>query len=198
MISSENKSWWLQNRAGYTLICLAAVTIAYINSFWGTFQLDDYNAIVFNPAVQSWPAFAREYFHGIRPLLKLTYLANWLGPAGTFGFHVVNLGVHLINTLLVFHLTVIFLRNFEEDTPGQARYPIAFLTALLFGLHPIQTEAITYITGRSAALMTLFYLGSIAAYGHGSREGKRIWLFIVSPLLFILGMATKEAAITLP
>jgi protein O-mannosyl-transferase len=198
VISSEDKLWWAKSRAGYTIICLFAVTIAYINSFWGVFQLDDYNVIVFNPAVHSWSGFLKEYFHGIRPLLKLTYLLNWSGPAGIFGFHVVNLGIHLVNTLLVFYLTARFLKDRDAKIPEAPVYPIAFFTAILFGLHPVQTEAVTYISGRSASLMTLFYLGSLAAYAEGSREGNKVLLYLVSPLMFILGMATKEMAVTLP
>lgn len=185
-------------RAGYALIPLGAALIVYINSFRGVFQLDDYNVIVFNSAVHSWTAFWEQSFPGIRPLLKLTYTLNWTSSAGVFGFHVFNLAIHLINTLLVYNLTVSFMRGLRPGLEERMQYPAALLSAFLFALHPIQTEAVTYISGRSASLMTMFCLGSVAAYVKGSAEGKKIWLYCLSPLLFLCGIATKEYAATLP
>ncbi len=185
-------------RTRYALVPLVAVALAYLNSFQGVFQLDDYNVIVFNPAVHSWSAFGQDWFHGIRPLLKLTYTLNWTSPAGTFGFHAFNLAVHLTNTLLVFNLTAYFFREGREALPARTLYMTACLTALIFGLHPIQTEAVTYISGRSASLMSMFYLGSLAAYVKGTRERRPVCLYLLSPLLFLLAVATKETGITLP
>jgi protein O-mannosyl-transferase len=153
---------------------------------------------VFNSAVHSWAAFWKQFLPGIRPLLKLTYTLNWTSPAGTFGFHVFNLAVHLISTLLVYNLSVSFIKESRTGLPETSIYPAALLAALMFALHPIQTEAVTYISGRSASMMTLLCLGSIAAYVKGSREGKKLWLYVLSPLLFLMAIATKEYAITLP
>ena len=181
----------------YLLAPLCAVVAAYLNSFTGVFQLDDYNVIVFNPAVHSWPAFWQDCFHGIRPFLKLTYTLNWTSHAGIYGFHAFNLVVHIVSTMLVFFLTVRFFEN-SSGGPSKQVYPVAAITALLFGLHPIQTEAVTYISGRSASLMTMFYLGSLLAYVKGTREKRKAFLYLLSPFLLILGVATKEVAITLP
>lgn len=185
-------------RAGYVLAPLAAVFLAYLNSFWGVFQLDDYNVIVFSPSVHTWSALWQDCFRGIRPFLKLTYTLNWTSPTGVFSFHAFNLVVHLANVFLVFSLTVSFLGDRPGTLPEKAIYPAACLAALLFGLHPIETEAVTYITGRSASLMTAFYLGSLAAYVGGSREKRPIRLYVLSPLLFLLAVASKETGITLP
>lgn len=186
------------SRAGYALIPLGAALIVYINSFRGVFQLDDYNVIVFNSAVHSWSACWKHLFPGIRPLLKLTYTLNWTSPAGVFGFHVFNLAIHLINILLVYNLTVSFIKKCRSGLPENALYPAALLTSLLFALHPIQTEAVTYISGRSASMMTMFYLGSIAAYVRGTRQENKLWLYCISPFMFLMGVATKEYAVTLP
>ena len=198
VVSSEDRGWPDLSRAGYALIPLSAALIVYLNSFWGTFQLDDYNVIVFNSSVHSWSAFGKQFFPSIRPLLKLTYTLNWTSSAGVFGFHVFNLAFHLINILLVYNLTVSFMRESGSGFPENRVYPVALLTAVLFAVHPIHTEAVTYISGRSASMMTMFYLGSLAAYVKGTREEKKTWLYCVSPLLFLLGVATKEYAITLP
>jgi protein O-mannosyl-transferase len=198
VVSSEDNRSPDPGRTWYVFIPLGAALIVYINSFRGAFQLDDYNVIVFNSAVHSWSAFGKQFFPGIRPLLKLTYALNWTSSAGVFGFHVFNLAIHLITTLLVYNLTVSFVKECRTGLPQNALYPAAILTAVLFALHPVQTEAVTYISGRSASMMTMFCLGSLAAYVKGSREGKKTWLYFLSPLLFLMGAATKEYAITLP
>jgi tetratricopeptide (TPR) repeat protein len=62
-------------------------------------------------------------------------------------------------------------------------------------MHPVQTESVTYISGRSTSLMAFFYLGSILVY---ISFKKKIWLYFVSPLLFVMAMLVKETAVTLP
>lgn len=175
----------------------AAVAAAYLNSFWGVFQFDDYNIIVYNPVVHSLSAWLADLGRGIRPLLKLTYTLNWVSGPGEFGFHLFNLGVHLGNTLLVYLLAHLLIAGYGGRATRNASVTAA-LAALLFGLHPAQTEAVTYISGRSGSLMTLFYLGGMAAYALGRLQRSRLLLYVVSPLLFCLALATKEVAVTFP
>jgi tetratricopeptide (TPR) repeat protein len=172
----------------------AVVTLAYLGSFAGSFQFDDFNVIVANPTVHSLGAWLADLGHGIRPALKLTYALNWtLGPSEA-GFHAVNLAVHVTNTLLVFFLARLLARRSAPAAESGA----AVVAALLFGLHPAQTEAVTYISGRSASLMAMFYLGGLCAYAAGT-EARRPWLlYAVSPALFCLAVATKEVAVTFP
>lgn len=181
------------------LLCVA-VLLAYLNSLHGAFQFDDFNVIVDNPVVHSLEAWRADLGRGIRPLLKLTYTINWLlGGGQPLGFHVVNLAVHLANTLLVYALARLLLDR--TGPAGVDRSAAAFVAALLFGLHPVQTEAVTYVSGRSSSLMALFYLGGLTAYVAASQgSGQRAWLmrYLLSPLLFGLALATKETAITFP
>jgi hypothetical protein len=179
----------------------AAVAAVYLNSFQGVFQFDDYRAIVFNPVVHSLSAWLDDLGGGIRPLLKLTYVMNWILGPGEFGFHLFNLAVHIGNTLLVYALTRLLIQGDGPEGRGpQARQvpAAAVLAALLFGLHPAQTEAVTYISGRSLSLMTFFYLGGIAAYAAGSLRRQPVLLYFVSPALFCLALATKEVAVSFP
>jgi hypothetical protein len=62
----------------------------------------------------------------------------------------------------------------------------------------VQTEAVTYISGRSSSLMACFYLGSLLAYAHGRASGSRVWRQAISGGLFILAFLAKETAVTLP
>jgi len=81
--------------------------------------------------------------------------------------------------------------------PSVSRFAAA-APALLFAVHPVQTEAVTYISGRSVSLMAFFYLGSLLAYLRGRERGSRFLLYLASPTLFLLAAATKEVALTLP
>ena len=158
----------------------AAVALAYLNSFAGVFQFDDFKVIVANPAVHSLAAWRDDLAGGIRPLLKLSYALNWMAGPGEAGFHAFNLAVHVVNTMMVLWL----VGRLTNDRAA------AVVAALLFGLHPAQTEAVTYVSGRSASLMAAFYLGGLCAYAAGHR--------IFSVALFALAMMVKEVAITFP
>ena len=178
-------------------LLVAAVAIAYLNAFAGVFQFDDFKVIVGEPTVHSLAAWLADLGNGIRPLLKLTYALNWtLGP-GEAGFHAFNLAVHLVNTMLVYALAQRLSERHGLDAGRDARVA-AVVAALLFGLHPAHTEAVTYISGRSSSLMTAFYLGGLLAYAAGSARGRGWLLYGVSPALFAMAIATKEAAVSFP
>jgi protein O-mannosyl-transferase len=114
----------------------------------------------------------------VRPLLKASYTLNWtLGG----GFHLLNIALHAMNAALLFFV--------GEALFGNRR--AAFVAALLFALHPAATEAVTYVSGRSSSLMALFYLGALYAYLRGAH-------WSISALLFVLAVATRETAVTLP
>ena len=180
---------------GVFCILTLAVLLSYANSLTGVFQFDDYNVIVNYSTVHSWSAWYADLGRGLRPLLKLSYTLNWVSGMDVLGFHLLNIGVHIGTCLLVYFIT---LRLFINQ-PGETRsHTVALLTALLFAVHPANTEAVTYISGRSMSLMTLFYLAALLAYIKGVERQKSLWLYAISPLLFVLAVAAKETAITLP
>jgi len=159
------------------VVALAAM-LAHIPSLWAVFQFDDYNVIVNYPTVHSWEALFERASAGVRPLLKASYTLNWtLGG----GFQLFNIAVHAINASMLYLIGKSLFRH------GGA----ALVAALLFALHPAQTEAVTYITGRSSSLMATFYLAAILAYLRGAH-------WTVSSLLFVLALAVRETAVTLP
>jgi protein O-mannosyl-transferase len=179
---------------GKALILVLAVSIVYVNSFSGVFQFDDYKMIVNYARAHSAASWLYYFSHHIRPLLKLSYTFNWISGSGLFGFHLVNLAIHIINTILVYFISLKFLCR----TGNKSLVNVAFLSALLFGLHPIQTEAVTYICGRSVSLMSMFYLGSMLAYIKGTETNKSFLTYLLSPVLFMLAVLTRETALTLP
>lgn len=180
------------------IILVSATTLVYLNSFRGTFQFDDFNVIVFNPVVHSWSAWWGDAYHGgIRSFLKFTWTLNWTSGMGLFGFHLFNLGIHTVNTILVYALSQKIM-EVQQNIPDTLKTYVPLIAALFFTVHPIQTEAVTYISGRSASLITLFYMGSFLAYVHGRDIDHPIFMYVLSPVLFIFAVITKEVAVTLP
>jgi hypothetical protein len=118
----------------YALIA-AAVALAYANALTARFQFDDWNVIVDQPKVHSIAAWWGS-MPGIRPLLKLSYALNYTISPSPILFHFENVGIHAANACLIFALLA------KRTTRA-----IALTTALIFALHPVQTEAVTYVTG---------------------------------------------------
>ncbi|MCX5831730.1 MAG: tetratricopeptide repeat protein [Deltaproteobacteria bacterium] len=188
----------MTNKIAHPLLLISALTMAHINSLPGTFQFDDYNVIVNNSLVHSWSAWLADLPHGIRPFLKLTYTFNWTMGWGAFGFHLFNLAVHAGNTLLVYAIAGRILREQTAALSKPGTQMAAFLAALLFAVHPVQTEAVTYICGRSTSLMAFFYLAGFYAYQCGVEENRGVLIYLAGPVLFVMAILTKEVAVTLP
>lgn len=170
-------------------LVILAVFAAYLNALlYGSFQFDDFNVIVNNPSVHSLEAWGSGFSNGIRPLLKLTYAANWAASEGPFGFHLFNITVHAASSLLVLKLSEPFM---ERHGVGKG---YALFSALLFALHPVQTEAATYISGRSSSLMAFFLFASLFYYEKG-RDKRPALAYLASPFFCLLAVGVKETAI---
>lgn len=182
-----------------TALLAATVLAVYANTLAAAFQFDDYNVVVFNPAVHGLSAWAADLTTGIRPLLKLSYTLNWLNAAGAaWPFHLFNLAIHLFNSLLVYTLGAALADDLAHDMEPEERQRAALFCALLFALHPVQTEAVSYIAGRSVSLMATLYFGSLLAYRRAVSARCTLCWNLLSLLLFLLALAVKEVAATLP
>lgn len=195
MPHSNMHSLRLETRAPVLLWLSLAVLIGYANSLTGDFQFDDYNVIVNAAQVHTWGGWFTSLGSGIRPLLKFSYTLNWTMGAGVVGFHLMNLLIHVANVFLVYRLAHEFVQQQWQQSHLRT---VPLLAALLFAVHPINTEAVTYICGRSASLMTLFYLGAVLSYVRGRTLHNKIYLYLATPLLFVLALGVKETAVTLP
>lgn len=176
------------------LALVGVLAVIYAGALAGPFQFDDYQVIVDNPQVHSLAAWWQS-LPGIRPLLKLSYALNWAASPSPFGFHLLNLLVHLANAALVSWLATRWLQRL-----GPASLPVhaGLWVAALFALHPAATEAVTYISGRSVSLMTLFWLAAMACFLEGQARAKA-WLSSgLATGLFALALAVRETAATLP
>jgi hypothetical protein len=138
----------------------------------------------------------------LQPLRPLTHFSYALTHA-FFGFskpafHLTNLVIHLLNTLLVFGIGVRLARQWLPDLDPSH---FAFTAAAIHAVHPLYTEAVTYISGRSSSLCALFYFSCLFFVMCGLEGSdamrKRLW-FLAASLSGILALAAKEEAITLP
>ncbi|MDH4225530.1 MAG: hypothetical protein OEW12_07780, partial [Deltaproteobacteria bacterium] len=177
----------------------AAAGLAYADSFWGVVQFDDHPSFLDFPPAASWAAWW-DSLPAIRPLLKASYVFNNTSGWGVAGFHLVNLALHLANSLLVYGLLTRLVHPARRGLPTGPSIPpapvpaaIPLVTALVFALHPAQTEAVTYLSGRSVSLMAFFYLSSMMFYSRGTPWGRGLSLGA-----FGLALLVKETAVTLP
>ncbi len=182
--------------AGLAAAAIVAATVAaYATGVGASFQFDDWNVVVSDPRVQSLPAWWAS-MPGIRPLLKATYALNHASGLGVVGFRAFNVAVHAGCALLVGVLLLRLARRHDLDE-GRAR--LASLSgALVFALHPVQTEAVTYVCGRSTSLAALLSLGSVVAWIEGRERGRRLLSIAVSPILLALALGVKETAAVVP
>jgi hypothetical protein len=125
-----------------------------------------------------------------------------LGQYNPQGYHIYNLTVHFLATGLVWALAGVLLR-ITKYLPSEDRFTqeIPFIIAVLFLVHPCQTQAVSYISQRFESMATVFYLGTIYCYLSARvsiDKTRRAILFGLSGLFTILGILTKEVVITVP
>lgn len=172
---------------------LAATALAYFNALGAGFQFDDFNVIVDNPAVHGLAAWWAQV-DSMRPLLKLGYALNWSSDQGAFGFHLVNLLLHLTNIALVWRLSTYFPR--PPEWPAERSDLARLIQTALFALHPIQSEAVTYVSGRSMSQMAMFTLAGLLLWLHADKpQSIRRALAL---LCFFAAALSKEVALIAP
>jgi len=192
--------------AAAALILVAAGVLAYSNSFRGAFVFDDIRAIVNNPHIRQvlplsrslsgpWDSAVRD-----RPVVSFTLALNYaLGGLEPRGYHLFNLAVHLLAGLTLFG---IFRRTFENSrfSPAFNRSAtgLGFAAALIWLLHPLQTESVTYVIQRSESLAGLFYLLTLYSFIRAAGSRHRPAWYGSSVIFCGLGMGTKAMMITAP
>jgi protein O-mannosyl-transferase len=176
------------------------VLVAYSNTFHASFHFDDNPAIVDNYAVKVVSGENIIHLLSInRPVVNLSLMLNYsLSGLNPVGWHIFNIGCHIANSFLVYLLILWTLQTpaLEKRYAGRTRW-MALFGALLFGVHPIQTESVTYIISRTELLATLFYLGAFLLFIQGARKKNFAW-FIGAACSAFLSAGSKEWAVTLP
>jgi len=197
----------------FVFLCLAVVTILiYSNSFHASFHLDD-QEIIDNPNLHPKNLTISELkksFYAApigkdtlyRPAAYLTFALNYYwGGLEVFGYHMVNLCIHLISALFLYLFIYLTLRLPSlEERYGKDAYHIALLTSALWATHPVQTQAVTYILQRMASMAAMFYVMSLYFYAKG-RLGvgsKKLFYFALCSMSAILAFCSKENTAMLP
>jgi Flp pilus assembly protein TadD len=183
------------------LLIVVAGIAAYANSFAGCFLFDDEHAIVNSLAVrQVWP-FPGAPLPGPRSLVTWTLALSYaLGGLNTWGYHAFNLAVHLLAGLTLYGLVLgtLSLPAFLVRYGSQARW-LALAVALIWVVHPLQTESVTYIVQRAEAMTGLFYLLVLFCVLHAAQSGRLRWWWYAGCLACCgLGMLCKEVMCTAP
>lgn len=171
----------------------------------GTFLFDDAEYVVNNLLITD--SVAALTSNDARQLGYLSFALNYAaGGESPFGYHLVNVIIHVINSLLIVLMTNVFFRLMSggRKLPLWAAYASCF-TGLLFLVHPVHTQAVSYITQRFTSLATLFYLLSICLYlvarerqEKNGLSGLSYGLIAISFVSTAAAMRTKEIAFTIP
>jgi len=186
---------------GAIALLMALSALPFLPGLRAPFFYDDLNTIVMNPAISS-PRYA-DYFHKLdtfsadrarmfRPLVLSSLALNrqWFGDNMT-GWHMTSLAAHLLAVAMVFLLVA--------NLAGSRT--VAFLAALLFGIHPSRVEPVIYISARAEVFASLFCLFSFLLFlkaASAKTRAKEFALGALSLAGFWLGLLSKDIAITLP
>lgn len=200
-------------------LLVLSVVLVYAGSLGGPFVFDDVPAIQENPTLRHPADIGRVLTPpgdeagtvGGRPILNLSLALNYAwGGTAVRGYHTVNVAIHAAAALLLFGVLRRTLKGLRGETgwvkremplpwPESGDLPAAFLSALLWAVHPLQTESVTYVIQRAESLMGFFYLLTLYAFIRFAAPGpsRRIWAALaVAACAF--GMATKEVMVTAP
>jgi len=178
--------------------------LIYSNSFGCSFQFDDKHNIIDNEAIKSLSNLKAMWdINHSRFLAFYSFAINYhFGQLNVWGYHFINMAIHLINAYTVFWITRLLFMSpgLKNHSLAQHATSIALVTALLFVSHPLATGAVTYIVQRMASMVALFYFLSIGLFMKArlTDSSKKYALFAGSIVAAICAIHTKENAYTLP
>jgi tetratricopeptide (TPR) repeat protein len=206
-----------RNIAAFALLFFIIIFI-YSNTFQSSWHLDDYPSIIKNPqlhlTVLSAGSVVKAFFGSrdgglylgknlFRPIACLSLALNWyFGKDDVFSYHIVNIAIHIVTAFILFLTILNLLKTPQLQTKYEgSKYFIGLCTATLWAINPIQTQAVTYIVQRMAALAAMFYLLSIFLYLKGRFNKSltpKVLLYTGCFVSFLLAIGSKENAATLP
>jgi tetratricopeptide (TPR) repeat protein len=196
------------------IVCAGAVLVlailaAFANSLSGPFVYDDKPSIALNPTIRSlWPVWealtppAGGITVSGRPGLNFSFALDYAaGGLAVRGYHLTNLAIHALAALALFGIVrrTLLLPSMRGRLASEsAALPLAFAATLLWSLHPLQTESVTYIVQRAESLMGLFYFLTLYCVIRAlAPDAPRRWIFFAIGAC-ALGMSTKENMVSAP
>jgi tetratricopeptide (TPR) repeat protein len=186
-------------------LIVTAGLIVYSNSLAAPFIFDDTRTILENQQIRRLSPLSvplsppRETPVAGRPLVNLTFALNYAGGAlDPSGYRITNLAIHLLAALVLFGVVrrTLLLPSIDERFRAHATN-LAWAVALIWALHPLQTEAVDYVTQRTESMMGLFYLLTMYCSVR-ALEGRAPRWHVAAVLACAAGMACKESMVTAP
>ena len=189
----------------YSIFLIAALSFTpYLNSLSNDFVWDDTDLVRNNPDIKSFkklpelflspfgnPVQFKENPLFYRPLIFFSYMVDYkLWNTNPAGYHLSNIILHTLSSVLIF---LILLKIFSD-------FNFSLLSSLIFAVHPVHTESVTWISGRTDVLCTLLLLLSFNAYLNCLKSAGKTHSFnsLLSVFYFTLSIFSKETAIVLP
>ncbi len=182
------------------ILVVCAGLYAYHNSLSGPFFFDDLTAIVNNPTIrQLWPPWGalsppvNTPVTG-RPVVNLSLAVNYaLGGLNAWGYHAVNLAIHILAALVLYGVVArTLLCPSLRDRYGEEARWLALAVALVWVVHPLQTESVNYIIQRTELLMALYFLLTLYCVIRGAASSRPGGWYAVAVVSTLLGTASKE------
>lgn len=187
---------WSQTRLAATLgLVILATLFAYAPALRGPFVFDDRYLPFNDPNLQSRPV--QDWLNSNRPLLMFTFWVNYrISELSPFSYHLLNVLLHLLTAVLVYRL----VRHFVErvGTPQTNAQAIALFAAGVFALHPLHTEAVSYVASRSEALSVCLAYAALTLLALAPKKEVSWRRALAIVCLFGAAVATKEHTAALP
>ena len=192
------------------ILLFVVVFLIYSNTFINPFVFDDTQNIYNNPHIRltkiTFDSIKRAGFespNSSRPVANISFSLNYyFHQYNVFGYHLVNMLIHIAAGILLYFFTKITLETIDPLTSyNRSQKWIPFFTALVWLVHPVQTQSVTYIVQRMNSLAAMFYVLTLLLYIK-FRLAEKIWekwAFIGGSIFSgILAVGSKETAVTLP
>jgi protein O-mannosyl-transferase len=177
--------------------------LVYLNALGGPFVLDDHNAIVDNGAIRQLSAIPhvlaqRDTPIAGRPVVAATLALNYaIGGLNVAPYHATNIAIHLVCALLVFAIARRTFAALADAVAARSGELLALATALVWVVHPLNSEVVDYTTQRTESLMGLFLLLTLYA-AIRSHTDRGLWWPTVAVASCALGMGCKESMVVAP
>ena len=217
-VHTQRVGWGLQwgaSRSLGVLFVALFVGLVYAPATDGPFIFDDNATIVDNLSIrQLWPLVGQGEYSGPlnppkdtpvygRPLVNLTFAINYyIGGFSPVGYRVANLAIHILSALLLWAIVAHTLQlDYFQSRYDRLAEPLAFVSALIWALHPLVTECVVYVTQRTELMMGLFYLVALYCairYWSTSRVSMRIAWLVMATSACVVGMLCKEMIASVP
>lgn len=181
------------------ILLIGAGIAAYWNSLGGDFIFDDGRFILVNESIRSLSPLGEVLAASKRPIVNLTFAINYaLGEYNTWGYHAANLTIHILASITLFGVVRRAAMKIIADESSHLAGNLALASALIWLLHPLQTQSVTYIVQRGESLMGLFYLLTLYCSIRGIESRKGNAWFAGAFIACALGMGCKAVMVTAP